>query len=874
MKNPTQSRLDRFFGNKKVFSTPLKVILIAHLLSMVLFSEVSMTWLKFIGKTIFFGGVLVLTLLVSYYFYVRDELPTPEQIRDVRFQIPMKIYTADGELMSQFGEKRRTPLLYQEFPQELIDAIIATEDARFYEHFGFDPIGIFSAAYGAFVKGDRARGASTITQQLARNVFLTFERTAERKIKELFIALQLEQTLSKKEILTLYLNKIFLGNRAYGMGAAAQVYYDKPLKDLTLPQLAMLAGLPKAPSSYNPIRRKEKAKWRRNVVLSRMLAVGAIDQVTFEEAKNAPITAKLHGANVTAHAPYVAEEIRKQMVAEYGREAAYTSGFKVYTSIDSKAQLAAQKAVKNNIHRYDERHGYRGPERYLWNEEQIDSTQDAANSWDMERIAEFLKKQKPFGELLPAVVTNVTEQEAYVQLSDNQFDVISWQNLNWAREFISDNKQGPAPKQASDVVKPGAKIWVRPLKDGSLRLSQIPEVSGSLVAIDPENGDIKALVGGYNFENNQFNRVTQAKRQVGSNIKPFIYSAALDHNATLATLVNDAPINKWDKGEAWRPKNSPEVYDGPTRVRKGLAMSKNVMSVRLMRSIGLDKTIDHLTRFGFSPEDLPHGESLSLGSATMTPLKVATGMAAFANGGYLVESNLIDKVMDPAGQIVFQPTKYSVLRDSDLGEMAEASESFENYLPAPRVISEENAFLVAEAMTSTIWGGGNWSRGTGWNGTGWRATTLKRKDVSGKTGTTNDSVDTWFTGFTPKILATTWVGFDAPGRSLGRTSANPNIEGTQLVGSEAGALAALPAWVDFMSEVLPDVPYSHRDIPEGIISVRIDLETGLLTRKSGYTTGFEYFIRGTQPTRYAENTNPISIEQDEKDLIEEDDEIF
>ena len=743
-----------------------------------------MGWLKSLVRLTIFGMLAGVIVLTGYYFYIRDELPSEESIRDVRFQIPMKIYSADGELISQFGEKRRTPLLYNEIPQELIDAIIATEDARFYQHFGFDPIGIVRAAFVLVSTGRKAQGASTITQQLARNVFLTFEKTWVRKIKELYIALHLEQLLTKKEILTLYLNKSFFGNRAYGIGAAAQVYYNKPISDLNLAQLAMIAGLPKAPSAYNPLRNPTKAKWRRNVVLGRMLATGVISQEQFEEAKSAPITAKRYGVKVTAHAPYIAEEVRKQMVEMYGLEHAYTAGLKVYTTMDSKAQKAAQKAVKNNIHAYDERHGYRGPVRYLWNEDEADSTKDEDASWDLDRIAEHLDKFKHYGDLVPAVVTNVTEKTIYVQLKDKQIDVLAWDNLKWARPYINDNKQGPAPNKAGDILSAGAQVWLRPNPDGSYKLSQIPTVSSSLVAQDPNNGDVKALVGGYNFVANQYNRVTQARRQVGSNIKPFIYSAALEHNSTLASLINDAPINKWDKrlGTAWRPKNSPPTYDGPTRVRRGLAQSKNVMSVRLMRSLGVAQTVEHLTLFGFEKSELPENESLSLGSASLTPLSLITGMSAFANGGYLVQANLIDRVLDVSGQVIYEPVKLTVIESEETQiEMAE------NQMAAPRIISEENAFLIAESMVSTIWGGGNWSKGNGWAGTGWRAQKLKRRDLSGKTGTTNKAVDTWFTGFNPHFIATTWVGFDAPGRPLGTTSYNTNLSDSQTFGAEAGA---------------------------------------------------------------------------------------
>ena len=840
-----------------------------------------MGWLKKLGKLMIFGVLMSCLVVLAFYFYVKDDLPTEDSIRDVRFQIPMKVYTSDGQLISQFGEKRRNPVLYKEIPQELKDAIIATEDARFYEHFGIDPIGIVRSAMVIISTGRKAQGASTITMQLARNVFLSLDKRWMRKIKEAYIALHIEQIMTKEEILTLYLNKIPFGNRAYGIGAAAQVYYGKDISELNLPQLAMLAGLPKAPSRFNPIRNPEKAKWRRNVVLGRMLAVGAIDEATYQEAKAAPVTAKFHGAKITAPAPYVAEQVRLEMIEKFGEEQAYTAGFKVYTTIDADAQAAARRAVRENLHAYDERHGYRGPSRYLWDVSKADATQTDSLSWDMEKIEQYLRKFRDYGDLTPAVVTNVTEQSIYVQIKGKKFDVIHWDGLLWARPYINDSKQGDAPKVASDILKEGAFVWLKPTKDGGYKLSQRPTVSGSLVALNPQNGDILALVGGYDFAYNQYNRVIQAERQIGSNVKPFVYSGALEEGMTLATLINDAPITKWERNSVWRPKNSPEKYNGPTRVRRGLAESKNVMAVRVMRTLGVDKTIDFLTRFGFDKDDLPANESLSLGSAALTPLSVARGMGTFANGGFLVDTQLIDRVETPAGEVVFQTTRLvanleqkeqSTERLATMNTQESDAVSFE--LPAPRVISEQNAFLVTDAMNSTIWGGGNWSKGNGWLGTAWRARELKRRDFSGKTGTTNQSVDTWFTGFNAHVVATSWVGFDAPGRPLGRTSKHPDIpRSEQEVGAEAGALTALPAWIRFMQDYKDKVPEVYREIPEGIISVRIDRKTGLLSRKNDYTTRFEYFIKGTEPTKYADEFDPQTIDE-EKDMIEEEEGLF
>ncbi len=842
-----------------------------------------------------FGALLSILLVVALYFYVKEDLPTEESIRDVRFQIPMKVYTREGELISQFGEKRRNPVLYNEIPQTLIDAIIATEDSRFYDHFGIDPIGIARSALVLITTGRKAQGASTITMQLARNVFLSLDKKWMRKIKEAYIALHIEQVMSKQEILTLYLNKIPFGNRSFGIGAAAQVYYGKNIQDLTLPQLAMLAGIPKATTRYNPIRNPDLAKWRRNVVLGRMFAVGAIDKRTYEEAKQAPVTAKLHGAKITASAPYVAEQVRKEMVERFGLEKAYTEGFKVFTTIESKTQLAARKALRDNVHAYDERHGYRGVSRYLWDSENIDSTSQKSAAWEFEKIVTYIRRIKDYGDVTPAVVTNVTEDSIYVVLKSGEVDVIDWDNLKWARPYLSDSKQGTEPESPEDILKEGALIWVKTNDDGSLKLSQKPTVSSSLVAMNPNNGDILAMVGGYDFEHNQYNRVTQAKRQIGSNVKPFVYSGALERGSTLATLINDAPITKWERGMVWRPENSPATYNGPTRVRRGLAESKNVMAVRIMRTLGVEDTVDYLAKFGFDKSDLPYNESISLGSAALTPLSVVTGMSAFANGGFLVESNLIDRIESVGGEVLYQATKTvanlkgqdglsdnyaanyadSTFENSNAMAGSDENKEIQNYnKPAPRIISTENAFLIADSMNSTIWGGGTWNKGNGWNGTAWRAQSLKRRDFSGKTGTTNDSADTWFSGFNSHIAATVWVGFDAPGRTLGRTSFNSNLSNkAQETGSEAGAITALPGWIKFIDQISDSIPVSYREIPEGIVSVRIDRKTGLLSRSTDHTTRFEYFIKGTEPTKYVDEFSPVTID-DEKDMIEDEEGLF
>jgi penicillin-binding protein 1A len=795
---------------------------------------------------------LGLITLVSLYYYVKSDIPSVQVLKDVQLQTPMQVFSKDGLLINQFGEKRRIPVTIEEIPQPLINAILATEDNRFYDHIGIDPIGILRSALVLISTGEKKQGASTITMQLARNFFLTREKAYIRKVKEIFIALHIENLLTKDEILALYLNKIELGNRAFGIGAAAQVYYGKQLNELTLAQMAMIAGLPKAPSALNPIRNPVRAKARRNVVLRRMLDEGYISQADYNQSSQEPITAKFHGAEIDLYAPYISEMVRAEMVARYGYEKAYNTGFKVYTSVESDVQAAAQKALVDNLHAYDMRHGYRGPEQQLWDFE----TQPALSS------SEILAKLEPVKEIAPlltAAVLSVGEQTATVLLKSGEQVTLDWDNLKWARKYITRYRQGFPPKIAADILNPGEQIWLRKNDDGSYLLSQLPEASSALVSLDPNDGRIKAIVGGYSFEQSQYNRAVQAKRQVGSNIKPFIYSAALNNGYTLASILNDAPINQWDKslGVAWRPKNSPAVYNGPIRIRRALAQSKNVISVRLLRGVGLQRTADHLLKFGFQNNDINRSESLALGSASITPLELARGMSTFANGGHLITPYFINEIQDSAGNVLFK-TKPLLACDPVTPQLTMTQFESTTGLNtsqtanhcAPRIISKQNAFLIADAMNSAIWGGGSWAHKTGWSGTGWRAQVLDRRDLSGKTGTTNDSVDTWFSGFNRNVMTSVWVGFDNPGNPLGRSTYNNNMDNTQISGAESGAKTAQPAWIDFMRVALKDKPEAPIEPPEGLVSVRIDLATGLLSQKNDYTSRFEYFEKGTSPTKY------------------------
>jgi penicillin-binding protein 1A len=850
----------------------------------------------------FFKLTFILVFIIVFgtfvlYLTLRDELPDINSLKDVQWQTPMQIYSIDGSLISQFGEKKRKPLTFDEIPQQLINALLATEDDRFYFHFGVDPIGMARAVIGQ-ITGNSRGGASTITMQVARNFFLTREQTYIRKIREIFLSFHIENLLTKDEILTLYVNKIPLGHRSFGFGAAAQVYYGKEINQLNLAQIAVLAGLPKAPSTYNPIRSIDRATLRRTTVLQRMLVSGYITDQQYQQAKTAPITGKRHGAKIELNAPYIAEMAHKEMLTRYGKEQAYSGGFKVFTTVTNKLQQAAHSAVTTNLLRYDQRHGYRGPLNSLRSDDEQtditrlqktrlqknDNAQLKSNSLPLsdEEITAALNNANYYEMLAPAVVTQVNEKSVNITLRNNEEVIIPWSGMAWARPYINDQKQGAPPKIASEVFHYGDVILVNKTSTGEYRLSQLPAASAAVVSLSPDNGAIKAAVGGFSFQQSQFNRVTQAKRQVGSNIKPFIYSAALENGFTLASLINDAPINQWDKstGVVWRPKNSPETYVGPIRMRLALAQSKNVVAVRLLKSIGIDKTIDHLSSFGFAHDELPRNESLALGSASLTPLELVAGFATFANGGFLIEPYLIERIENAEGDVIYQanpklacdPCIAAAEPDENTQEITPYNDDYfagvlvdeqpisPPLISAPRAISAQNAFLITQALNSAIWGA-DWSVDNGWQGTGWRARTLKRRDIGGKTGTTNEAKDAWFSGFTRRLVTTSWIGFDDPSRNLGKSVYNNNLGRNQITGKEFGAKSAQPAWISFMKVALTDIANEAFEPPAEIVSVRIDKATGKLTTKTNKSSLFEYFELGTVPTEYISTDNSADIFQ-------------
>ncbi|MDO4697221.1 MAG: PBP1A family penicillin-binding protein [Pasteurellaceae bacterium] len=809
--------------------------------------------------------VVLSLLLAGLYVYLKQGLPDVASLKTVELQKPMQIFTADGKLIGEVGEERRIPVKLSEIPQQLIDAVLATEDTRFYEHYGIDPKGIARAVLRS-LQGS-TQGASTITQQLARNFFLSPERKIERKLKEAILALEIEQNLSKDEILELYLNKIYLGYRSYGVAAAAKTYFGKALNELTLSEIAIIAGLPKAPSTMNPLFSVKRSEKRRNVVLGRMLAVGKITESEYQSAKAEPIDAKFHGTELEFRADYVTEMIRQEMVKRYGEKDAYTKGFQVYATVLSHDQKAAQDALRNNLINYDRRHGWRGAEK-LWNA--------GEEAWDEEKIIEYLSKLPNSEPFVGAVVMQLSKDKASIMLATGDSAELSFSSMKWARKFIHDSAQGKVPNSVRDVINIGEQIWVRQNKNGRWELGQIPEVNSALVSLNSDNGAIEAVVGGFSFEQSSFNRATQSLVQVGSSIKPFIYTAALNKGISLATVIRDEKITLNKLGQkAWSPKNSPNVYEGPLRLRVGLGKSKNVMMVRTVQMAGVDYVADYLQRFGFHRGQYQATEALALGAASFTPLEMARGYAVFDNGGYLIEPYIIERILDNNGNELFranppiacltcddqpvvypEPTYFDFVKNDSEADIEDGvSDDSNDTLPeldiataikenapslmvadakssgekiyAPRVISGELAFLMRSALNTAIIG----EPSQGWQGTSARISQeIKRKDIGGKTGTTNNAKMTWYAGFGANLVTAVYVGFDDHKRVLGR--------------GETGAQTALPAWISYMKVALKDKSVQAEHRPPNIVEAKIDAPTGLLG--SDLT---EYFIKGTEPTR-------------------------
>ena len=786
----------------------------------------------------FLGAVLLAFGAGAVYWHLEPKLPSAEALRDVRLQVPLRVYARDGELIAEFGEQRRTPLRRDQLPERMVQAFLASEDERFYQHPGVDWRGLTRAVLHLVRTGEKGPGGSTITMQVARNFFLGREKTYVRKLNEILLALKIEREFTKDEILELYANKIFLGQRAYGVGAAAEVYYGRPVTKLTLPQIAMIAGLPKAPSRFNPLSDPEQGVARRAYVLRRMLELGYIGQAEHDEARDAPVTASDRGPVISVEAPYVAEMVRAYMESTYGDEA-YTAGYKVHTTIGSRLQNAANAALRQTLMEYDARHGFRGAEGHV------------ALGPHASPPKELLSDIPVVGQLQPAVVTSVDGNTVTAYARNGGTVEVAFENMDWARPYSNENRRGEAPESAASVLKPGDVIRVHLTEEG-WSFAQLPNVEGALVSLDPGDGAIVALSGGFDFFRSKFNRVTQARRQPGSSFKPFIYSAALEFGYTPASIINDAPVVFEDSSlaSAWRPENYSGKFFGPTLLRTALYKSRNLVSIRLLREIGIDFALGHIARFGFDVERLPRALSLALGSGEVTPLEVARGYSVLANGGYGVEPYLIDRVLDWNDTTLMAADPLVVCRDckedeaTPVADSAPGTESSPDTPPgarlellaapvagrrsaearrAPRVIDPRNAWLMYSLMRDVIR-----------RGTGRKALVLERADLAGKTGTTNDQYDAWFSGFNPEMVATAWVGFDEF-RPLGRR--------------ETGARAALPMWIAYMKEALAGTGEAEPATPHGIVTVRIDPATGDLASPSNAEAVFESFRKERAPTR-------------------------
>ena len=823
---------------------------------------------------LFLTGLSVAVIVTSgFYLYLRPGLPPVHQLLDIKLQTPLRVYSKDNRLIAEFGEKRRAPITIEQIPTIQLQAFMAAEDSRFYEHFGVDIKGLARAAIELVSTGEIQSGGSTITMQVAKNYFLSRDRTFIRKFNEILLALQIERELDKNRILELYLNKIYLGNRAYGIAAAAQVYYNKPVSELSLAQMAMLAGLPKAPSAFNPLANPDRAMIRRNWILGRMRDLGYITPDAHELAVSAPITASYNSTETEVDADYVAEMARSEMVRRFGEDA-YTDGYTVTLTVDGKKQQVATEALRDGLEAYDRRHGFRGPIG------QIDQ-ETLAESEPSDLILNYPRVES----LLPAIVTEVDDESGKVAVHARRIGpaTMAFETMTWARRYKTENLTGPEPEKPSDVVAPGDVIYVRAqnpesaspepeangnespteqseqLAEASVALAQIPRVEGALISLKAKTGAIEALSGGYSFGQSKYNRAIQARRQPGSTFKPFLYLSALESGMTPATIYNDAPI-VFDDSEletAWRPQNSSGQFYGPTRLREALYRSRNLVSIRLLRDLGIQNTLDYLAQLEIPVENMPDDLSLSLGSGQLTPMELARGMAVIANGGYDVEPYLIETITDFSGETIYQAPK-TVLCDKDCDDdtaqepsgeqegspntganVSETSEDSPEVRVMPRLADERSVFILHSMMQDVIR-----------RGTGRRALALGRDDIAGKTGTTNEQKDTWFAGFNHEVTTTTWVGFDQPA-PLGRR--------------EFGASTALPIWLDYMEVALEGAPSSFMPRPNGIVNIRINPETGQRARP-GEDGIFEVFREEDAPPPLTSET-----ENDRNGGSEEDD---
>jgi penicillin-binding protein 1A len=784
------------------------------------------------------GSVMLVTLLGAYafacsYVYLEPSLPSTQAMRNVEMQVPLRVYTRSGALIAQIGEQRRIPVTYDQIPDVVKHAFLAAEDDRFFEHHGIDYLGVLRAVAVDIISGDKTQGASTITMQAARNMFLTLDKTYRRKLQETFVTYQMEHEFSKQEIFGLYLNVIFFGQRAYGVAAAAETFFGKTLDQLTVAEAATIAGVPKAPSRYNPIVNPQLAAGRRSYVLGRMRVLGFIDDATAQAAIQEPVQARAHAPLFDVEAPYIAEMARLELRQRFGANAE-SAGYKVYTTIDGRLQAAANRALRIGLIEYDRRHGYRGPAGHA----------ELAGNAKPEQLEQLVDEYASVGNLLPAVVVSVQSKSARVYARARGFAQIDWDGISWARKAGTNETVGPTPKSADEIVSRGDVVYVVADTSGHAQLAQVPEAQSALVALDPDDGGVAALVGGFDYFTNKYNRATQAKRLPGSGFKPFLYSAALESGFTPASTLLDAPLVLEGQGieDSWRPENSHGHFGGPTRLREALAFSRNLVTIRLLRELGTPYASDYVVRFGFEKRTLPQNLTLALGTLQVTPLEIAGAYAVFANGGFRVQPYFIDRIENAAGEVVYRAAPRIACapceHPADLSQVAlsgtpeeilqneDAVRGGPGPLPpeqlAPRVISPQNDYIMTDMMADVIK-----------HGTGRRAMALNRTDIAGKTGTTNGPKDTWFNGFTPHLVASVWVGYDQE-RPLGE--------------AEEGAKTALPIWIHFMREALRGVPQEKRPMPDGIVTLRVSPETGALVSAENPDGMSEIFMADHLPT--------------------------
>ena len=757
-----------------------------------------------------------LAVISSLNIYISDKLPEAQEIREIELQVPLKIFTADNKLIGEFGEKRRSALKFDDIPPYFVKAVLAAEDDNFFNHSGVSYSGLIRSVFRLIISGKVQGGGSTITMQVAGNYLTGRDINLFRKIKDIFLAYRLERIYSKEEIFEFYVNRIFLGNRAYGIASASEVYFGTPIEDLNLAQWAMIAGLPKAPSAMNPLVNPRRALIRRNWILTRMLDLGYIHKEQYDLAIKAPISATYHGLVSEVNAHYLAETVRRFMVNEYGLDA-YKEGLQVFTTIDSELQNLAVRALKKGLETYDKRHGFRSPENYtnIFPENFFDEDLEYRLNLIAESkslplgISEF-PEQEPLEDVydllinitttdnkFPALVLSV--EDNFVALSgDRMVHEIVWaEDLSWARPYINEDQRGPKPKSYSELLKEGDLVWLEKDKiRSSISLTQIPKVQGSIVAMDPKNGGVKALVGGYDFFLSKYNRATQSAPLLGSNYKPFLYASALDMGLTASTLINDAPIVFEDKAleDKWRPRNASGRFYGPTRLREALLQSINLVSIRLLREVGIERVRKYSENFGFKLDELNSDLSLALGTASLSPIRNASAYSVFANGGKAVEPYFITKIVDRTGEVIFQKKQPET----------------------KQVIDSRIAFIIKDILQEAAK-----------RGTAKKVSELGREDLAGKTGTTNEAESTWFTGFNEFLVTTVWVGFDQP-MSLGSR--------------EFGSSTALPIWLDFMRPTINFLPRNKDLPPDGIVSIKIDKKTGLKLEGNTGNSTFEYYL--------------------------------